>query len=1373
MCSGLCFKYLKKMAIPLFVLVLQIGFNTALNNRDYNSNSVIPLSTYVNSGQTRRIPDHYNYMSLSSRGIPESDEQTDFDSSNSAEEYGYRSVRPLHSRSRQRKNNYLSQNIRRGNDVSLEAAPVRSINSNNYADTFQQPPYISRQADPYFRRSYLRNSPSNNIPSHTRQFYRKINDDLSHEVSSHEVSSRLGEEATYLRSLLSLIEQPSNRRGQNRIYYSQGNSLSSGLLPIDKLYPSEEAHDSLPNSFNKRRNNNPDSYANSIILVKDDDQPDETPKSVNSQSTGLGYNTLLNRRYDDEPNPYEDFYYLSPFHGPNFRQREQKLTNNSPFTRKLFRESNSNADVESPLNDQLLTDSDKTEKLTVLRLASLEDLSHSNNRKSNHKNFLRLSLSPGNKLILDEGVASDLSEILSETLDELNLAPVNLKRTDVTSNKFSRGENNGNIVEEDNINKMFLLRLGNSYNSNNASQISVSSRYKNPNSNYGYSRTHGNHTREKLNGNINTHNKKTNNKKLFDECAIETSAVETLVPYHEGKINKLLDNITNEGQNNSSQINDIIPSSLLSNNYTLPVIENEDNASSNLTDLSLETPLLKNSDESLPKNTTDEVQLEFPWNGQMSSDNDKSKSELRSDDKKDKTKDTNDNLHLVLPLNDAVRSDSDKGKSELRSDDKKDKTKDTTDNLHLEFPWNDVVGPDSDKGESELRSDDKKDKTEDTTDNLHIEFPWNDVVGPDSDKGESELRSDDKKDKTEDTTDNLHIEFPWNDVVGPESDKGKSELRSDDKKDKTTDTTENLHLEFPWNDVVGPESDKGKSELRSDDKKDKTKDITDNLHLEFPWNDVVGPDSDKGESKLRSDDKKDKTEDSTDNLHLEFPWNDVVGPESDKGKSELRSDDKKDKTKDTTDNLHLEFPWNDVVGPESDKGKSELRSDDKKDKTKDTTDNLHLEFPWNDVVGPESDKGKSELRSDDKKDKTKDTTDNLHLEFPWNDVVGPDSDKGESELRSDDKKDKTEDTTDNLHLEFPWNDVVGPESDKGESELRSDDKKDKTEDTTDNLHLEFPWNDVVGPEIDKGKSELRSDDKKDKTKDTTDNLHLEFPWNDALSPNSNQEKTQLRTDETKDKTNDSTDTLNLEFPRNEVLSPDADKDKSQLKNNKNVENTIDNVNTLDLEFPWNNALSPDSHKSKSLLRSKNETKNTTDTLNLEFPWNEQLSPDKTKAGEPKPQSHLRSQASGQDKDPKDERNEKTSTAKPSTKHTTPRLPDPFFIHPYLRNRNVIKHPNYFRRSYDEFTEGLRLQKLKDKKSSYHSRPSNRRRNDNLGVIGLARRFSERRRQRLPANENTPPLVITTSRPKHSRSLYYAGRAGHRETLNDTIIFPNN
>ncbi|KAJ8708977.1 hypothetical protein PYW07_008803 [Mythimna separata] len=1000
------------MDIPLFVLVLQIGFIAALNNRGYRSN----LSPrFVNPGQTRRLPEPFNYMSLSSRGIPESDEQTDSEYSNSVEDYSFRSVRPLQSRSNLKSNDYVNYDARPGIDVSLETAPVRRINSDNYANGLQQTSQLSRRTGSYYRRPYLRNRSSNLPLSYLSQNYRKANDDSSLEFSSVESSSfedasRLGEEAAYLRSLLSLIEQPSNRRGQSRKYYRQGNSLSIDMSPMDQFNSNDDAANSLTDSFNQRRNHN-QAYTDSILLVNN--QPTESP-----QPTG---NTLYNRRYDDELNLDEDFY-NSLFHGPKLGQRE---TNDSPLIQKFNRKSNKNAGDESSLNDELITDGDNAEKLTVLRLASLEDLKRGNTRKNNHRNFLRLSLSPDNKLTLDEGVASDLSEILSETLDELNLKPANVRKIDVTSNQDSRKENNRNIVEEDNINNMFLLRLRNLDNPNTASPIRrydkliyrSKERYVKPHRNHKrpppeisseapppepvepirpsgkrdqrtrgdgnfveYFRphstrnlkTHGNHTRQDFT-------------KSFDEYTTKTP-----VHHHRNESNKPLNHQKHEKQINNSKDNANFHHDEFSQGLkkegnapddlsVLPPVKNE-----NL------TPLFRSSDGILSKNTSDKLHLEFPWNNQMSPDDDKSESQLRSDDKTDNTKDNT--LNLEFPWNNAQSSDADKDKSRLRSDEGEDISKDTTDALDLEFPWNGAPSSDAGKSESQLRTDEIEDKSKDTSDTLDLDFPWNGAPSSHADKNKSRLRTDEQKYESKDSTDTLDLQFPWNGASSPDAGKGKSQLRADERKDKSKDTKDTLDLEFPWNGASSHDADKSTSQLRSEKHKIQNKDNTDNLHLEFPWNDALSPDSNQGKSQLRADVAKDKTKNSTDELHLEYPWNDVLSPNADKSKSQLRADSNMENTIDNSNSLDLGYPWNDALSPDSHESKSPLRG---KGDTKDTTDTLNLEYPWNEQLSPdktkrEGQKPQSPLRGQADNSKDKVPLDQLKLGYPWNDQTSPD-----------------------------------------------------------------------------------------------------------------------------------------------------------------------------------------------------------------------------------------------------------------------------------------------------------------------------------------------------------------------------------------------
>ncbi|PZC75424.1 hypothetical protein B5X24_HaOG206093 [Helicoverpa armigera] len=179
------------MDLALFILILQIGFNSALNYRHSNRMAVIPSSRLFNIELSRRSAPYNRNLQRTSRSYSGSDsEETDFDYTSYEEPISFTSFK-LYKR---RKN--PTQVTKAHNEAKFEQSPSK-LHSDNHAG-----PLDKKGTD--FRRPYILHGTQNRRLGPTSIHDIKDLEDVVHRRA-----------ANYLKLLFTIIEEQNSRRNLN------------------------------------------------------------------------------------------------------------------------------------------------------------------------------------------------------------------------------------------------------------------------------------------------------------------------------------------------------------------------------------------------------------------------------------------------------------------------------------------------------------------------------------------------------------------------------------------------------------------------------------------------------------------------------------------------------------------------------------------------------------------------------------------------------------------------------------------------------------------------------------------------------------------------------------------------------------------------------------------------------------------------------------------------------------------------------------------------------------------------------------------------------------------------------------------------------
>nr|XP_049693468.1 homeobox protein 2 isoform X2 [Helicoverpa armigera] len=179
------------MDLALFILILQIGFNSALNYRHSNRMAVIPSSRLFNIELSRRSAPYNRNLQRTSRSYSGSDsEETDFDYTSYEEPVSFTSFK-LYKR---RKN--PTQVTKAHNEAKFEQLPSK-LHSDNHAG-----PLDKKGTD--FRRPYILHGTQNRRLGPTSIHDIKDLEDVVHRRA-----------ANYLKLLFTIIEEQNSRRNLN------------------------------------------------------------------------------------------------------------------------------------------------------------------------------------------------------------------------------------------------------------------------------------------------------------------------------------------------------------------------------------------------------------------------------------------------------------------------------------------------------------------------------------------------------------------------------------------------------------------------------------------------------------------------------------------------------------------------------------------------------------------------------------------------------------------------------------------------------------------------------------------------------------------------------------------------------------------------------------------------------------------------------------------------------------------------------------------------------------------------------------------------------------------------------------------------------
>ncbi|XP_063896782.1 repetitive organellar protein [Helicoverpa armigera] len=179
------------MDLALFILILQIGFNSALNYRHSNRMAVIPSSRLFNIELSRRSAPYNRNLQRTSRSYSGSDsEETDFDYTSYEEPISFTSFK-LYKR---RKN--PTQVTKAHNEAKFEQSASK-LHSDNHAG-----PLDKKGTD--FRRPYILHGTQNRRLGPTSIHDIKDLEDVVHRRA-----------ANYLKLLFTIIEEQNSRRNLN------------------------------------------------------------------------------------------------------------------------------------------------------------------------------------------------------------------------------------------------------------------------------------------------------------------------------------------------------------------------------------------------------------------------------------------------------------------------------------------------------------------------------------------------------------------------------------------------------------------------------------------------------------------------------------------------------------------------------------------------------------------------------------------------------------------------------------------------------------------------------------------------------------------------------------------------------------------------------------------------------------------------------------------------------------------------------------------------------------------------------------------------------------------------------------------------------
>uniref|UniRef100_A0A2A4JVF4 Uncharacterized protein n=1 Tax=Heliothis virescens TaxID=7102 RepID=A0A2A4JVF4_HELVI len=727
------------MDLALFVLILQIGFNAALNYRHNNQIAII-RSQLLNHEPSRRSSSYNRYLQPTTRTFLDSDSQeSDFDYTSDEENSGYRS-----SSSYERKKNPTQYDNKADNVASPEPTPGR-LDSDKHVEP------LDTVKDKDLRRLYLGRRTLNRRHAVTPTDDIKNLEDAVHRRA-----------ANYLKLLLTIVEEKNNRRNLNdehkdsinNLATSRENFLDSHLIePANSKKLNHEdrnSHESdskyyLPQS--QRRTGNIDAALFMPVLRSQIRLPEPLKPSKSKVS---------NRNVDDDDvdendeDDYDyDYEYKDSIELPSVDQERsvddlkdsyvQSFIEIKPIIESLLatyddaNNKNNTVAIEALL-DKLRSftnltaeDEEDTDEAVSLRLSDLEDFktprakNHDGkiNGQKDNKNTVRLLISPIEKVMIDENGSSNFSAKLAD----LEIIPVKL-RVGIPSDKQNRKEQHESHKKRL---RSQVMRFRNSDNLNAEIQM-LRNLKQNLLKNLDIREDHKNLKSEKCH----KHLRNKNNHKHDDD--------ESIASNNDSEDDYDSDFDDNFADDESGDRSKSLNKTHSSQENTIKISEKENDNKTNVT----HEPLTSAGEEDDGSEANTTLHLEFPWNDQPSpSDNNNTSSEGDIEEflrnyTKHKAEDYAVDLQnpfVSLGNTSEIANSDDKSTNEtaLHKDEGEDQP------LDFEYLWKSVIGSESNKSHVEIA-----DSKNDTVDN---ELRSHEKDKDDNSTPENPVRSKDKSDE--------------------------------------------------------------------------------------------------------------------------------------------------------------------------------------------------------------------------------------------------------------------------------------------------------------------------------------------------------------------------------------------------------------------------------------------------------------------------------------------------------------------------------------------------------------------------------------------------------------------------------------------------